>query len=159
MNTDIKITEFDTVAGDGIAIAGFGTSATSNPDFALFDNLSNLLFAGDFGSLTAFGIEGSGAGGAVATLALSGDVTITSGSIFGFGPGTSLTATFKIDNPTSGLPTDVFVNDGSGKGKSFSGYASSTFSGEAASIPVPEPSTLLLIGSGLLGLGIIGRRR
>ncbi len=156
------ITGFDANAGDGIAFATFGTSSVSTPDFQLFDGLAgtgNKLIEGNFIALTAFGMEGSGAGGAVASLSLSGTVNIIGGTIFDAGPGTSMTATFSITSPDTGLPTDVFVDQGSGAGKVFSGIASSTFQGESASVPVPEPTTLLLLGSGLLALGLVRRSK
>ncbi|MBE9571415.1 MAG: PEP-CTERM sorting domain-containing protein, partial [Proteobacteria bacterium] len=38
-------------------------------------------------------------------------------------------------------------------------YIKTPFSHDGASTPAPEPATMLLLGSGLIGLGWFGRRK
>ncbi len=148
-----SITGFD-ATNDSLLQATFGTYAgktPGTPDFAVYDSANNLLFAGDFVSLSAFGLAGT------SSLTLNGSTMITSGSVLGFGAGDTVITTFTISSP---LASDAFMSDALRPGYSlgsFSGTAKATFSGTVAS--VPEPSTLLYLGSGALGLGALGFRR
>lgn len=53
---------------------------------------------------------------------------------------------------------DIWITGLLGTG-GLNGLEISHFTGYNASVSVPEPSTLLLLGSGLIGLGVLGRKR
>ena len=84
---------------------------------------------------------------------------------FGANPGQSgaagtfliTTLTFQVIGGTDGVANvDVFLNSGDGN---LGGGASLAIGTSVDYVPVPEPGTALLMGLGLAGLGLAGRRK
>ena len=84
----------------------------------------------------------------------AGDYLFTIASYYNFANGNSLSDGFRFDNDTP-IPIDVW---------SGSGYYHVVFDGVDGAAntntnPVPEPATMVLLGSGLLGLAGVSRKK
>jgi len=64
-----------------------------------------------------------------------------------------------FSGPQAG-PLGVWNSLGIGVGFSLTGYQDiATLNGFASVVPIPEPTSLLLLGAGLIGVALVGRRR
>ncbi len=126
----------DTVSG-GVVIGNFGTDGLTTSDLVLSDATGDLL-TGDFISYTFKGIIGTNRGAGEAVFNVTGG---SLASVFDAAGGI-----FHLEfNLTPVLSATAFSNNFDGRVK-----------GNIA--PVAEPTTLLLLGVGIFGLGLIGRK-
>ena len=115
----------------------FGTSSLAN-DLVIVDGISTTLLTGEFVSAQMYGKDGGNTGYGVAVFSVTGG-SLASDFITGYG------GMVNIDfNLNTVFSSTMFASDFSGDSK-----------GDIA--PVPEPSTLLLLGSGMIGFVALGR--
>jgi len=141
-----------TLTADGTQVVANGVAGTG-PGIAACCNVLNNTPPGFFLGVTTFnGLTGSGSN------------TQNSGN-FGFFQG------FGTNNFTAGLTTDAVLIGGTSKdphasslayqgGGQMGAIATFTYTySEVAGSPVPEPLTFALVGSSLISLGMIARRK
>ena len=97
------------------------------------------------------------ADGAIQIVVAAPDVTFTSDVILALGDPNALG--FSLTNVTPPVSLVACATcDAGGPGQTINSFTAS-ISGNAAAFVVPEPSTIALFGAGVLGLGLLRRRR
>lgn len=126
-----------------------GYSSSSVPTVANFLNLTMSTPGETGGATNTYMVITGTTGGGLATVLHDDGASLYNGT------GAAATAVFESGNPTVEIP-----NSGNLLPGDFTlVYVESNGAPSVLEMSVPEPSTLLLFGVGLLGLGVIGLRR
>jgi hypothetical protein len=125
-------------AGSSISIVGGVDFPGATPDIP-----ATTLMSGTFGNATVTTLGSGGFSIVGSSFFNTGNATLE--GFYGVASGYLLGGNFNIGLIASGAPPGAFTS-------------SSVLSGDLVST-APEPGTLLLLGSGLVGLGLLGRKR
>jgi len=98
------------------------------------------------------------ASGAVQIVVAAPDVTFTSSVILALGAPDALGFSFTNVAPPVTLAACTNTNPGCNTGQTIASFTASV-SGNASATEVPEPATIAMFGMGLLGFGLMRRRR
>jgi PEP-CTERM motif len=128
-------------------------------------NNANLTIHGAAGNQVIIRVSGGMNMVGTASVKLTGG--ITANDVFFDFTGSGNTIQTKVGDVLYGVyiaPNDSMTLDGTFNGEIIGGenitlMSGITINGVTAPTPTPEPSSLLLLGSGLLGLGVVVRRR
>ncbi|MFQ5466186.1 MAG: PEP-CTERM sorting domain-containing protein, partial [Thermodesulfobacteriota bacterium] len=140
--------KFLSVSSNAITTTGnFGTAYGPRfNDLTIIDGSGTTLLTGTFSSARITGLNGALSGNGTAYFTLTGGTLMnlfTAPCNGGVNCGGMVNLSYNLTTPFS---STMFSSSFSGQTK-----------GDIA--PVPEPATLLLLGSGLIGAGIAGRRK
>lgn len=134
-------------------------SLTSAPGLSLWSNISGstvnvLTGGGNYSPLPP-----DGRAGFVVTSLLQGNTPdITQGWLVNGSAGTA-TFTFDYNLPAPGVLNLDAINFMIGYYDGLSGSGAPIVNRLSATLQVPEPASLLLIGAGLVGMGVLGRKK
>lgn len=135
---DYRVDLTSSGASGGLVTGNFGTDGVAGSDLVISD-ISGTLLTGNFSYYQLNGLIGSNYGAGEAVFLVTGG---SLASLYTSGEGGIVHLEFNM--------TPVF------SATSFAGNFSGSVKGDIA--PVAEPISILLLGSGLLGLGVVGRK-
>jgi hypothetical protein len=153
VGNQLTFTLFNTSASGTITALGFDLPGSFANTFVL-DSASVGTFTIDHDLNTIAG---------AVTNEATFDVVLRTGPTFGGGSvadgiGAGLNSTIQVTGPFGALSADQIVQSLSLRFQGIGRYDKSTVA-EPTENPIPEPTTSALLGSGLLALGLIARRR
>ena len=163
-NNALTLTGSTLIAANGL---GGGLITGSNLGTLSFStgelSAGTLLMGGTFAAGGTFGISGNGTGGVPSGVIFNGSftgpatwtlVTLANGT-HNYTLTGSLTGTWYAGGTVNGASVQLTINTGRG----FFNGQTSVSSGDTNLATVPEPGTLSLLGTGLIALGGIVRRK